>query len=118
VLSRLELKSALSSLGVIDIDFEGGDKKFEEIFRHLSDGNSVSLEKFAEFMAERATDKLDSRQLDESFTTISNGKQFVTADDLRKANVDAETVENITLLLPKTDQGYDFKGYLNNTFSS
>jgi len=118
VLSRLELKSALSSLGVIDIDFEGGDKKFEEIFRILAhDGQAVQREAFANYMAERATDKMDVKQIDESFSTISNGKPFVTHDDLRKANVDAETIEYITLNIPQTENGYDFRGYLNKNFS-
>jgi len=118
VLNRLELKSALSSLGIIDIDFEGGDKKFEEIFKHLAGSSiSVSVDAFSSYMAEKATDRLDSKQIDESFTTISNGKPFVTHDDLRKANVDATTVEYITLHVPQTDQGYDFRGYLNKSFT-
>jgi len=117
-LNRLELKSALSSLGIIDIDFEGGDKKFEEIFKLLAgDGTSVGVEAFSSFLAEKATDRLDSKQIDESFSTISNGKPFVTQDDLRKANVDASTVEYITKHVPLTEQGYDFRGYLNKTFS-
>jgi len=112
------LKSALSSLGVIDIDFEGGDKKFEEIFKHLvGSGNSVGMDAFSTFLAEKATDKMDSKQIDESFSTISNGKPFVTQDDLRKANVDAATVEYIQLHIPQTSEGYDFRGYLNKNFS-
>jgi Ca2+-binding EF-hand superfamily protein len=118
VLNRLELKSALSSLGVIDIDFEGGDKKFEEIFKHLvGSGTSVGMDAFSTYMAEKATDKMDSKQIDESFSTISNGKPFVTQDDLRKANVDAATVEYISLHIPQTSEGYDFRGYLNKNFS-
>jgi len=119
VLNRLELKSALSSLGEIAIDFEGSDKNFEAIFQELSGGSgSVPFDKFAQYLAERSTDKMDSRQINDAFTTLTDGRQFVTVDDMKKAGIEQDTIDYVTSRLTPTDKGYDFQGYLNSTFSS
>jgi len=117
VLSRLELKSALSSLGLVDIDFTGGDKKFEDLFKRLSQGTEgVKFDQFADFMNETVSDRLDARQLNESFSTLAGPKGFVTVDDLRRAGVDNETVEYVQLKIPPKEGGYDYQGFLNSTF--
>jgi len=118
LLNRLELKSALSSLGLVDIDFVGGDKKFDDLYKKLSQGGDmVHFEQFADFMNENLTDKMERSQLDESFQTLGGGKGYVTVEDLRKAGVDNDTVEYIQLKVPPRENGYDYQAFLNNTFT-
>jgi len=118
-LSRLELKSALSALGLIDIDFEGTDKVFEGYFHELGHGQEqIQFDSFANFMASReTTDKLDVGQIKDSFASIANGKPYVTEDELRTAGIDPETIEYIQQHFDRTENGYDFGGYLNRTFN-
>jgi len=117
LLSRLELKSALSALGVIDIDFDGSNKKFETIFQNLAVGGSVNFDTFANFMAESVAEKIDANHLRESFNVISNGKSYVTIDDLRRSGLAPETIDYIASNLPQNSEGgYDYQDYLGRTF--
>merc|ERR1711862_472994 len=50
-LNRLEFKSCLSGLGIIELDFEGGDKRFESIFNKVADGGeTVDFQQFLKYM--------------------------------------------------------------------
>jgi Ca2+-binding EF-hand superfamily protein len=117
-LSRLELKSALSSLGLIELNFDGTDKIFENYFHELSKGtDQVQFEDYAQFMAAReTTGKVDVNQLKDSFQNLSGGRQYITENDLRSAGVDQNTIEYVTLNFAPTQGGYDFNGYLGKTF--
>jgi len=118
-LSRLELKSALSALGIIEIDFEGNNKQFEGYFRDLSKGtDQVQFEDFANFMSSREmTDRVNAGQLNDSFSSLANGRSFVTVDDLRKAALNQEAIEYITLNFEPLEGGYDYGKFLNNSFA-
>jgi len=118
-LSRLELKSALSSLGIVEIDFEGNNKQFESYFKDLSKGtDQVQFEDFANFMSSRETiDRVNVGQLNDSFSSLANGRPFVTVDDLRKAALDQEAIEYITLNFEPMEGGFDYGKFLNNSFA-
>jgi len=117
LLSRLELKSALSALGVIDIDFDGSDKKFETIFKNLAEEGAVKFDAFANFMAERVAEKIDANHLNESFNVISNGKHYVTIEDLRRSGINQDTIDFIASNVPQTPEGgYDYRDYLGRIF--
>jgi len=118
-LSRLELKSALSALGLIELNFDGTDKIFENYFTELAKGtDQVQFEDWVSFMASReTTDKLDLNQLKDSFQNLSNGNPFVTEDQLRVAGVDQNTIEFVSSNFERTDNGYNFGDYLNRTFN-
>jgi len=118
-LSRLELKSALSSLGLIELNFDGTDQLFENYFRELTKGtDQVEFEDWVNFMAAReTTDKLDRNQLKDAFQNLTNGNPVITEDQLRVAGVDQNTIEFVTLNFQPVEGGYNFGDYLNKTFS-
>jgi len=118
-LSRLELKSALSALGLIELNFDGTDKIFENYFTELAKGtDQVQFEDWVSFMASReTTDKLDLTQLKDSFQNLSNGNPYVTEDQLRVAGVDQNTIDFVSSNFERSENGYNFGDYLNRTFN-
>jgi len=113
------LKSALSSLGLIELNFDGTDQLFENYFRELTKGtDQVEFEDWVNFMAAReTTDKLDRNQLKDAFQNLTNGNPVITEDQLRVAGVDQNTIEFVTLNFQPVEGGYNFGDYLNKTFS-
>jgi len=118
-LSRLELKSALSALGLIELNFDGTDQLFENYFKELTKGtDQVQFDDWASFMAAReTTDKLDKNQLKDAFQNLTNGNPIVTENQLRTAGVDQNTIDYVTLNFQPDQGGYNFGEYLNKTFS-
>jgi len=118
-LSRLELKSALGALGLIELNFDGTDQVFESYFKELTKGtDQVQFEDWANFMAAReSTDKLDQSQIKDSFFNLSGGSDVVTEDQLRVAGVDQSTIDYVALNFEPSQGGYNFGSYLNKTFS-
>jgi Ca2+-binding EF-hand superfamily protein len=121
VLTRLELKSALTGLGVISVDFEGGDKRFEGIWAELSKGgNHCTFEAFAEFMTKITSDAVSPEQLKDAFSLVAGSKDFVTAADLQRAQLDADLIAYLKEKMPAypgVADGYDYKAYLANAFN-
>jgi len=117
-LSRLELKSALGALGLIELNFDGTDQVFESYFKELTKGTEqCQFEDWANFMAAReSTDKLDLNQIKDSFFNLSGGNDYVTEDQLRVAGVDQNTIEYVTLNFEPAQGGYNFGSYLNKHF--
>jgi len=119
-LNRLEFKSCLSALGLIGIDFEGGDAKFEHIFHDVSGGaDKILFDNFVEYMNRLAGSSMDQNQIAASFNAVSGGRPFITKNDATAAGLKPEEVEFITLNLPPAagvDGGYDFNAFLNNRF--
>lgn len=100
-LNRLEFKSCLSSLGVIALDFEGTDKKFEEIFKKVSsNGENVTVDEFVKYMTEISADATSPDQLVDSFKTIAGGRDYVFVNDLKVAQLPAELIEYLVSSLP------------------
>jgi len=116
-LNRLEFKSCLSALGLIGIDFEGGDAKFEHIFQDVSGGaDKIQFDNFVEYMNRLAGSTMDQSQLSQAFNTVAGGKNFLTVNDCNAGGFQKEEVEFITLNLPKVEGGYDFNSYLKHSF--
>lgn len=117
----MEFKSCLSSLGVVELDFEGGDKKFDEIFKEVSQGgDTISFDRFVTYMVSITQDTTSPEQLREAFFTIAGGKDFVTEQDFRVAQMSSEQIEYLKSTLPRypidTVEGYDFKSWLGGVF--
>jgi len=118
-LSRLEFKSCLSGLGIIDIDFEGGDKKFDEIFKKLATNDKVLFPQFVDYMVSITADSTSPDQLRESFTVLANGKDFVTENDFRVAQMSAEQIAYLVNVIPPYSGvagGLDYKSWLSSLF--
>jgi len=116
-LNRLEFKSCLSALGLIGIDFEGGDAKFEHIFQDVSGGQSnIHFDPFVEYMNRLAGSTMDKGQIAASFNTLAGGKNVLTKNDCLAGGLQKEEIEFITLNLPGTEGGYDYNAYLKNSY--
>ncbi|KAL6046374.1 Alpha-actinin, sarcomeric [Balamuthia mandrillaris] len=120
-LSRLGFKSCLSGLGVVKLDFEGGDKVFEGIFKRVSQGNeTISFEQFVDYMVSITEDRASADQLRDSLDIIAGGKDFITESDLRTAQLSSAQVEYLTSVLPRyeaVEGGFDYKTWLAEQFA-
>jgi len=118
-LNRLEFKSCLTTLGLIGIDFEGGDAKFERIFTDVAGGAAeIKFDNFVEYMNRLAGSSMDQNQIASAFATLSQGKPFVTKNDCAVGGFIPEEIEFITLNLPPHagGGGYDYNAYLKKSF--
>jgi len=88
-------------------------------FKELAKGQEqVQFEDWVQFMASReTTDKLDLNQLKDSFQNLTNGHPTITEDQLRVAGVDQGTIDFVANNFERSENGYDFGGYLNKTFN-
>jgi len=119
-LNRLEFKSCLTTLGLIGIDFEGGDAKFERIFNEVGGGSAggILFDNFVEYMNRLAGSSMDPTQIATAFSTLSQGKPNLTKNDCATGGLVPEEVEFITLSLPPHPAGgYDFNAYLKKSFN-
>jgi hypothetical protein len=119
-LNRLEFKSALTTLGLIGIDFEGADAKFERIFSDVSGGaDKILFDHFVEYMNRLSSSSMDQAKIAESFNTMAGGKNFVTVQDCQVAGFQPEEIEFVTLSLPPLaghEGAYDYNTYLANKY--
>jgi hypothetical protein len=117
-LNRLEFKSCLTTLGLVGIDFEGGDAKFERIFTDVSGGSGdIRFDTFVEYMNRLAGSSMDQNQISSAFATLSQGKPFLSKNDCASGGLIPEEIEFITLNLPAhASGGYDYNAYLKKSF--
>jgi len=118
-LNRLEFKSCLTTLGLIGIDFEGSDAKFERIFTDVAGGQDhILFDHFVEYMNRLAGSSMDPNQIAAAFSTVAKGKNHLTKHDCQAAGLVQEDVEFITLHLPPASggDGYDYNAYLKKSF--
>jgi len=119
-LSRLEFKSALSGLGVVSLDFEGGDKKFDGIFQKVSGGTDhVNFNQFVEYMVSITADDTSESQIRDSFDTLAGGKDFLTEKDMRVGQLNDQQIQYLTSTLPPKagiEGGYDYRAWLNSSY--
>jgi Ca2+-binding EF-hand superfamily protein len=119
-LTKLEFKSCISGLGVVELDFEGGNAVFESIFERVSHGSdTINFDQFVEYMTSITVDTVSKDQIAASFDTLSGGKGFVTENDLKVGQVSAEQIEYLLKTLPPKDGiagGYDYKAWLATQF--
>jgi len=121
-LSRLEFKSCLSGLGVVDLDFEGGDKRFEGIFSKVATGGeNVDFQQFLKYMISITQDEGSPEQLEDSLNILAAGKDFITVNDMKVGQMTPEQISYITSVLPKSSvsaDGYDYKSFVSNPFGA
>eukprot|EP01097_Dermamoeba_algensis_P003653 TRINITY_DN2511_c0_g1_i2.p1 TRINITY_DN2511_c0_g1~~TRINITY_DN2511_c0_g1_i2.p1 ORF type:complete len:524 (+),score=138.56 TRINITY_DN2511_c0_g1_i2:541-2112(+) len=118
-LSKLDFRSLLSALGLIEIDFEGkSDKKLEEIFKKVGGGSEeITFDQFLPYITKLTADTVSPDQIQSSFETIAGGKQYVTLNDFKIAGVPAAQIEFLTSNMPKypgVNDAYDFKAYISS----
>jgi len=120
-LSRLEFKSCLSGLGVVELDFEGGDKRFESIFNNVAGGGDhVDLAQFVKYMISITQDEASYEQIRDAFNTLANGKDHITLNDLKVAQLSQAQIDFLlTHLKPRDgiEGSYEFNDYVKNTFN-
>jgi len=119
-LSKLDFKSCLSGLGVVELDFEGGNAVFESIFSRVSEGHDhITFSQFVEYMVSITADTVSQQQLSDSFVTLAGGKDHVTIQDLKIGQLTEGQIEYLTSQLPPkagVPGGYDYKAWLTKQF--
>merc|ERR1712063_231697 len=120
-LSKLEFKSCLSGLGVVELDFEGGDKRFESIFSKVAGGGeNVDFQKFLVYMISITKDEESPEQIEDSFNVLAGGKDHVTLNDMRVGQLSDAQIAHLTSVLPAKegiDGAFDYKQYVANLFN-
>ena len=114
-LSRLEFKSVLSGLGLVALDFDGSDKKSDDIFHKVSGGaDTVSFDQYVAYMTSITENATSVDALSESFSTIAGGRAFVTAADFKVAGMSQEQIDFLTSSMPAGphEGSYDYKAWL------
>merc|ERR1712137_309982 len=121
-LNRLEFKSCLSGLGIIELDFEGGDKRFEAIFNKVAEGGeTVDFQQFLKYMISITKDENSPEQLEDSFNVLAGGKDHVTVNDMKVGQLSAEQIQHLTSNMPAKEGiegGYDYRAYVRNLFNN
>jgi Ca2+-binding EF-hand superfamily protein len=119
-LSKLDFKSCLSGLGVVELDFEGGNAVFESIFGRVSEGHDhITFNQFVDYMISITADTVSQQQLSDSFVTLAGGKDHVTIQDLKVGQLTEGQIEFLTSQLPPKDGvpgAYDYKAWLAKQF--
>jgi Ca2+-binding EF-hand superfamily protein len=119
-LSKLDFKSCLSGLGVVELDFEGGNAVFESIFTRVSEGQGfITFSQFVDYMVSITADTVSHQQLADSFATLAGGKDYVTVQDFKVGQLTEGQIEYLTSQLPPKSGvagGYDYKTWLAKQF--
>jgi hypothetical protein len=114
-LSKLEFRSAATSLGLVEVDFGsgGGNKECDDLFVKISGGsNVVSFEQWVKYMTSITEDACTTEHAEEAFSVIADGKEWITDADIERAHLPADQVEFISTNMPRNEHGYDYKGWL------
>ncbi|OMJ16158.1 Alpha-actinin-like protein 1 [Smittium culicis] len=96
-----EFRAALETL-----DLTYSEEEFTELFKYLSsnyqqDTNRIGFEQYVRFLVAVFEDQTSPSQLYDSFTTVSNGKPFVTKSDLIASGLTPEQSETLASTMPK-----------------
>jgi len=139
-LSRLEFKSAMGSMGLIELSFEGTDAKFDALFKQVAGGaDSVSFQQYVDYLVKvnagmlssplslpalqtnlfwpSLSDTISPEQLKDSFATVAGNKDHVTVNDMKVAQLSTELIDYLTSVMPKhasIPDAYDYKAYLSS----
>ncbi|PWA01611.1 hypothetical protein BB558_002287 [Smittium angustum] len=135
-LSDAEFRAALETL-----DLTYSEDEFSELFGYLSsqsyeqnesrgfDANGienelqnemkVSFESYIRFLVAVFEDQNNPSQVYDSFVTASNGKPFITTNDLQYAGLSSDQVDCLEKLMPKFDNDknkLDYAKYIDDIF--
>jgi len=119
-LTKLDFKSCLSGLGLVELDFEGGNAVFESIFKRVSNNaDTISFDQFVDYLVSITADTVSPQQLTDSFDTIAQGKDHITVNDLKVAGLSAEQIGFLTSSMPPHHSiagALDYKTWLKSQF--
>jgi len=119
-LSKLDFKSCLSALGLVELDFQGGNAIFESLFNRVSEGGGhVTFNQFVDYMTSVTADTVSKDELTDSFTTLAAGKDHITVNDMRIGQLPAQQIEYLTGVLPARSgiaDAYDYKAWIASQF--
>jgi len=119
-LSRLDFKAALSGLGLVELDFEGGNAVFESLFKRVSENSDhITFNQFTDYMISVTLDTVSQQQLDDSFAVIAGNKDHVTIADLRVAQLSQDQIDYLTGVMPKhasIPDAYNYRQWLASQF--
>ncbi|XP_049849031.1 uncharacterized protein LOC126317097 [Schistocerca gregaria] len=117
ILNRLEFKSLLSGLGLVAIDFDGSDKKADELFLKVSERNNkgVNFDQFVSYMVSITADATSSGALKDSFNTLTNGRSYVTRSELKAAGMSEDQINYLAGRLHPgpVEDSYEIEEWLN-----
>jgi len=114
-LNRHEFKACLQTLGD-----DTSDSELDKIINTIGKDGKIGFEAFTKFMVDRNKDSTTSDEILESFKSLANDKDFVTADDLRKVMSN----DHVAFLLARMPQyesvpnAYDYKKWIQKVYSS
>jgi len=115
-LNALDFFGVLSFLG--ESPTEDGAKKLLEDLDLDRDG-LLSFEEYSKYIINKRSDTDTVESYHAAFNTIAQQKEYVTEDDLRRANMTPEKIHYLTSQMPRYEsanvQGYDYKAWLNAT---
>jgi len=113
-LTKLPFKACCAAVGE-DIP----DNKLEETFNGYDtdhDGK-ISFDEFLTFISSVAKAGSGKEDILQAFRDLSGGNKYISEQQIR-GNFDKEQAEQFLSQMPKTDEGYDYEAYCNNTFAS
>jgi len=117
LLDRNEFRSCLLSSGY---DVPESGEQFDIIMAQVDPtGAGVSFEAFVNFMSKDKVDTNSSEQFKESFRMLAGGKDFITADEIRR-ELSPQTAEYVLSKIqpyPDVDGGLDYQGLAADLFN-
>ena len=113
-LDKLEFTSAVTSLGLVEVDFSGKQNTdLDALFDKVRNGEeTVSFENWVNYMISISADACSKEQAAEQLAAIAGGKEWVTIQDLQNAHLPQEQIDFITEHMPKTENGYDYRAWI------
>jgi len=115
-LDKLEFRSAVTSLGLIEVDFANSDnKECDELFDKIRNGEeTVSFENWCDYMTSISADACSAEQAGEALAAIAGGKAWITEQDMINAHLPQEQIDYLKEKMPQTENGYDYKAWASS----
>jgi Ca2+-binding EF-hand superfamily protein len=112
-INKLDFKSCCQSLGE-DIPDNQLDKIFAE---YDTDGDGhITFDELVNYMSKNLRVGSSYEDVIDAFSQLAGGKDYITEAQLRSV-MDKSEADYLLSKMPKTDEGYDYKAYLNETFA-
>jgi actinin alpha len=113
MLNKRDFKACCQSLGE-DIP----DSQLDNIFKQydVNKDELIEFEEFVDYMSKNLKIGSSYEDVIDAFSQLAAGKDFITEAQLR-AVMDKGEADFLLSKMPQTDNGYDYKAYLNSTFA-
>jgi len=113
-LDKLEFRSAVTSLGLIEVDFsKDNNSECDQLFDKVRAGQeTVSFENWVDYMTSISADACSAEQAGEALAAIAGGKTFITEQDLINAHLPQEQIDYLKEKMPQNENGYDYKAWV------